>query len=568
MIGLGVSILYWQSADRLYESSMEVLVGQRSSEATNRGTMTEGSGGDTVDGDQLATHMRLFVAKKVLANAIELGDLQELDSFKTAKRNGESLIDHILSNVEVERGGEGSAEDAMVLRARYRTSNPDEAALVLSAIFGSYKAYIESQGNDSSEQAVKLIEAARRTHEQELTDADLEYRMFVQSVPVLLEGDKVRDIHKERLADMEAELNLVRSSLAESTSRLQVIESALEAREGKTVNDMDHLALLSQNEVERLKFFLEMTRGGAQSEAFQAQQPMRQEVARTHYNRLLDLIQKERALSENFGESHPLVDAARMEIEITRNFLAEHTPDTTAHSSKNLDPSEMLATYRMLLRNDISELEKRRAMLLVESEQELLAAKKVEADFMKGNALRAKLERAQTRYNQVIVRLQELNLARSYAGFSTDVLASPEAARSPVWPNVPIVLALGLGGGLAMGLLLTLVAETLDSTFSSVGDLEKATGAPVIAHMPRIQLSEIKKKVDPDSRLHPSLVAFHSPRSAEAEIYRVARTSLMIANRKESVQTIMMTSTNRATASRQRLAISRSPWPRPARKCC
>lgn len=42
--------------------------------------------------------------------------------------------------------------------------------------------------------------------------------------------------------------------------------------------------------------------------------------------------------------------------------------------------------------------------------------------------------------------------------------------------------------------------------------------------------------------LDPSLVAFHVPQSAEAEIYRVARTSLMIANRKDDVQTMMMTS--------------------------
>lgn len=290
VVGVVLAVLYWQTTTRLYESSIEVLVGQRSSEATNRGTITEGNGGDGFDGDQLATHMRLFVAKKVLAKAIENGNLKELESFKAVQQNGGSLLNHILKNVEVERGGEGSAEDAMVLRAHYRATDPAEAAIVLSAIFNSYKAYIDTQGQDSSKQAVELIEAARRTHEQELTDADLEYRNYVSSVPVLIEGDKVRDIHKERLSDMEGELNLVRSSLAESSSRLQVIESALSSG---GVKDIDHLALLSQKEVSRLKFFLDMTRGGSQSESFQAQQPMRAEVAKTHYNRLLDLIQKE-----------------------------------------------------------------------------------------------------------------------------------------------------------------------------------------------------------------------------------------------------------------------------------
>ncbi len=202
----------------------------------------------------------------------------------------------------------------------------------------------------------------------------------------------------------------------------------------------------------------------------------------------------------------------------------------------------MLKTYVMLLRNDISELQKRKAILMAEAAREMLAAKSVEASFMESNSLKAKLARAQSRYDQVIVRLQELNLARSYAGFSTDLLASAEVPRNPIWPKFPIVLALGIGEGLALGMLLTLAAETFDSTFASVSDLETATKTAVIAHVPRLNVRTLRKSAIVGSRLDPSLLTFHTPRSAEAEIFRVGRTSLMIANRKDSVQTIMVTS--------------------------
>jgi succinoglycan biosynthesis transport protein ExoP len=72
-----------------------------------------------------------------------------------------------------------------------------------------------------------------------------------------------------------------------------------------------------------------------------------------------------------------------------------------------------------------------------------------------------------------------------------------------------------------------------------VNELENAIGAPAIAHVPRFDPKDL---VDRDSQLDSSLVAYHAPRSAESEVYRVARTSLMIANRKESVQSMMMTS--------------------------
>ena len=543
IVGTLLSGLYYKTATRQYRSSIEVLVGQRSSEMTSRGTIGGATaGGQGIGDDQLATHMRLFVARKVLSQAIKMGELTQFRSFKSVQSAGGSMVDHILEHIEVERGGEGSAEDAMVLRVLYRAGDPEESALVLSSIYNSYKAYIDSQDQDSSKLAVELIDAARKTHERELHEADETYRSYVASVAVLLEGDKVRDVHKERLANMEKELNEVRSSLAESSSRLQVIQSALESDDDAVSADMGQLALLSQKEVERLKFFLEMARGGARSEAFQAQQPMRQEVAKAHYNRLLDLIQKERALSDSFGPGHPLVEAARQETALTRQFIEASTPKTIAKEENDLDPTQMVGTYVMLLKNDIAEFQKRKTLLLAESAMEMKAAKGVEADFMKANSLRAKLDRAQARYDQVIVRLQELNLSRSYAGFSTDLLASAEVAQNPIWPNLPIVLVLGLGLGTGLGIALILAAETFDSTFGSVEDLENTIGASVIAHVPRMALRDLHKAAKRGSLLDPSLVTFHAPRSPEAEIFRVGRTSMMIANRKDSVQTIMVTS--------------------------
>lgn len=542
-VGISLSMIYYFSTTPIYESDIEILVGRRSSEVTNNGTINgANASGDAIHEDQLATHMRLFVGKKMLADAITTGKLDQLASFQDAAKSGRNLIDHILENIEVERGGEGNASEAMVLRASFRDTDPDDAALVLGAIYESYRSYVESHGQDSTEQAAQLIEEARVLHEQELSDADREYRDFVRSVPVLIQGDVVQDIHKDRLANIEPELNLVRISLAEASSRLEIIERYLEQNGDELIENMDHLALLSQSEVERLKLFMEMTRGEAQSEAFQAEQPMRQEVAKAQYNRLLDLIQKEKSFSDAFGPGHPLVEAVRKETAITRQFIEANTPVKTAQENKKLSPGEMLKTYTRLLRNDIAEYKNRKTLLLAESAEELRLAKQVESDFLKGGSLKARVSRAQTRYDQVLLRLQELNLARSYAGFSTDVLASPEAAQSASWPHLPILGALGCFLGLGFGLTLAVGAELVDSTFGSVKELEQTVGAPAIAHVPRFDPGEMLSNVDSDSALDSSLVAYHSPRSTESEVYRVARTSLMIANRKGALQTLMMTS--------------------------
>ncbi len=542
-LGVGLALLYHFTATPMYESNIEILVGQRSSELTNSGTMTGAhASGDAIQEDQLATHMRLFSGRLMLADAIEKGGLKNLESFRDVIAQGGNPIDFLLKHLSVKRGGEGTARDAMVLRATFTDPNPESAAQVLAAVYTSYRDYVESHSENTSEQAVELIEEARKNHESELADADTEYREFIQSVPILLDGEKVQDIHKDRMIKLESELNIVRNNLAEQQSRLEVIESYLTEQGGAKLGQMDHLALLSQKEVERLKLFLDMTRGEATSEAFQAEQPIRAEAAKTQYNRLLELIQKERSLSDAFGTGHPLVEAVRQEIEITQQFMESNAPEAATASTKKLDPDELLKTYTMLLHNDISELEKRKAILKRDSEAEVLEAKLIENQFMKGNSLRARLTRAQMRYDQVILRLQELNLSKSYAGFSTDLLAAPEAPQKQSWPKLPILGGLGLFLGLGLGVCLALVADMLDSTFSSVEDLEKSLGANVIAHVPRFDVKKLRGGVAAESSIAASILAFHSPRSAESEIYRVARTSLLVSNRREAVRTIMNTS--------------------------
>ena len=181
-VGLSLAGLYYFATARVYESEVEILVGQRSSEVTNNGTLNNANAsGDAIQEDQLATHMRLFVSRRMLAGAIRRRNLDQLDSFKQAAANDVSGIDHILENVEVLRGGEGSASDAMVLRASYRDTDPEHAALVLSSVYESYRVYVESHGHNSTEHAVELMRWVH-THRDEATAMGLRAREYAQSV--------------------------------------------------------------------------------------------------------------------------------------------------------------------------------------------------------------------------------------------------------------------------------------------------------------------------------------------------------------------------------------------------
>ena len=543
VLGVSVATLYQYSTTPIFEADIEILVGQRSSELATSGTATNAqASGDSIQEDQLATHMRLIASRRILAEAIETHSLNSLESFKAARDKGLSAIDHLTENLKIRRGGEGAAKDAMVLTGSYTDPNAADAAKVLNAVYESYKNYVESHARNTSDEAIDLIEKAQITHEQELVDADREYREFISAVPALLEGDQLRDVHKERLTKLETELNGVRSSLAESKSRLELIESYLKSRGNEKIEEIDQLALLSQTEVERLKFFLDMTRGEVQSEAFQKDQPVRQEMAKAQYNRLLDLLQTERTLAEKYGPEHPVVETTRSQIQVIQSFISSNRPDDQPQQTKKLDPAQMLETYTRLLKNDIIEFTRREEILVEQSARELQLAKKVEGDFLKGTSLRSKLARAQSRYDEVIERLQEINLAGSYAGFSTDILGAPEVESTPAWPRFPIVMMFGTVLGTLLGLTFCVMAETVDNTFRDADDLEHSMGAPVICHVPRFDIRSLKSKINEDSTISEAVPTFHSPSSSEAEIYRVARTALMLKNRRAGGNAMMVTS--------------------------
>ncbi|MFG0262156.1 MAG: polysaccharide biosynthesis tyrosine autokinase [Novipirellula sp. JB048] len=543
VLGLSSAMLYQYSTTPIYEADIEILVGQRTSELASSGTSTSAyASGDAIQEDQLATHMRLFASRRILSEAIENHQLDQLASFVSAREKNVSAVNHLLAHLSIRRGGEGAAKGAMVLVGTYRDPNSADAAKVLDAVYNSYSAYVKSQARNTSDEAIELIVNAQATHEKELAEADNEYRQFIASVPVLLEGDQVRDIHKERLSKIETELNEVRSSLAEAKSRLELIDGYIDSKGEAEIDQMDQLALMSQKEVTRLKFFLDMTRGETQSEAFQAEQPVRQEMAKAQYSRLLDLLQTERTMAEEYGTGHPMVEATRRQIEVIESYIDSNQPEAVVKETTKLTPAEMLRTYTRLLRNDVIELGRREEILVKQSEQELAMAKRVEGDFLKGNALRSRLSRAQLRYNEVFERLQEINLAGSYAGFSTDILGAPEVERSPAWPRLPIVMLFGLVLGTVLGLSFSVLAEAVDSTFRDAMDLEASLGAPVICHVPRFDTRTLKREHNANSSIAESVPTFHAPRSTEAEIYRVARTALMLKNRRGGCQTMVVTS--------------------------
>lgn len=541
-LGLAAVSLYYFVTPKTYRSEMEILVGQKSGSVANGAASGSDVEGSQTEEDVLSTHIQLFTSRRILNAAIEAADLRAIPSFREAISDGASPIKHLISNLSVTKGGQGVARDAHTLKATYDDPSPTDCAVVLRAVFEQYAKYLDEQVEGTSTEAVNLLTASAAKNAAAVKAAEGELAAFMTSTKLLWDGDKTQNIHKDRLNQIEASLSGLAEAQAESVSRLEVIREFLAASDELEVTDLQRLSLLSEKEVGRLKLMYDITRGDVASEAFQAEQPIRQQTAEAEYDNYLKLLLQEKKLVEQFNDGHPLVKSVREQITMMREFIDKNSAKIEAKTEKDrMDPKEMLTTYVGLLEHDVAEGEKKREELLLRSEQELRSAKELESSEMKVASLRNEIIRCQSLYEETESTLKELNFIRDYAGYSTDVIGDAEPQEKAVWPRLFILLALGVFAGGGLGFLMAIAADLADTTFTDPDDVSKTLGTPVFAHVPQFPVirESVKKGRLP---LDPTVYAFHRPRSPEAEVFRILRTSVLCSIKESNTRILQITS--------------------------
>ena len=101
-----------------------------------------------------------------------------------------------------------------------------------------------------------------------------------------------------------------------------------------------------------------------------------------------------------------------------------------------------------------------------------------------------------------------------------------EPSKTPVKPNKPVNIALGLIFGLIMGLGLAFFIEYLDTSVKTIDDVERTFQAPVLGVIPQ----------------NIGLLLDEGSESKHAEAYRVLRTNLLFSRKDEKLNTIVVVS--------------------------
>jgi capsular exopolysaccharide synthesis family protein len=150
------------------------------------------------------------------------------------------------------------------------------------------------------------------------------------------------------------------------------------------------------------------------------------------------------------------------------------------------------------------------------------------------NTLKREVETNGQLFNQLLQRLEEVNVASAANTSSISIVEPAIAPFQRYRPKPKMNIALGLISGLLLGLGIAFLREALDQKINSSEDLQRISGLPVLGMIPRISRSMAKKRA--------GMIAFNDPMSAAAEAFRVLSTNLRFMSGKEDDRVILVTS--------------------------
>ena len=511
-LGCALASVYWINAPVRYESWAKVMVSQRSPQITSVDSSTS-EDQSMVDEDVLANHMEIVRSRRIVETALKRHGLLDIESIKAQLEPDVDAAEYVIDNINLTRGGEGSAKDARILSISFDHSDPDDAKLILEAILIEYQLFLGSQLSQAMSEAGRLVEDAQNNLEAALEDAQREYVDARQKAPVLFQGEGSGNVFLEQYKRLHEELLTMDIKQATVKTRLERAKQLVQGEKDGTVIDMDALGVIDPDSLQQLAVFAGLQANAGKSAEFLADQPQRNEEASAQYSKMLQLISEKQRLMADFGEGHPEVRKKQDEIALVDSFGAEKRESMSLIPTETtFTPGLLIKTYIGLLESNLTYAdESRREMEALLADAEKQARMLVNFELQEG-IMRSRVDRTQLLFDGVVEQLRDLDLASGMRGYIHEILEAPRRGEV-VWPKLSLCGIGGLMMGLMVGLFFGVMNDQQDDRFRTSEEIDSAIGIPILTRVGRMK-TDGKSPIVPDN-------------SPEGESFRILRTLLL-----------------------------------------
>ncbi len=232
---------------------------------------------------------------------------------------------------------------------------------------------------------------------------------------------------------------------------------------------------------------------------------------------------------------------------------AGHPDVVSAEARVNAARSALLAEVRNVQQaidrelNSVTRQEAGLSGLFEASKRRALELNLLEVDY---NRLRRSRDNTEKLYALLLERTKEGDLARMMQVNNIRVIDSPLQPRSPVRPRVPLNIALGIFGGVALGVAAAMARALLDRTVKTPDDVEGELGLLFLGLLPEMEGGTLaggyrrarRRRAKKETVTTPELIVHELPMSGVAEAARAIRTNLLFMSPDSPPRTLVITS--------------------------
>ncbi len=336
-------------------------------------------------------------------------------------------ISSLLNSFTVNRRG-----DSLAMTIRVRQASPLKAARIADAIA---EHYVEWTAKVTSEATTNTIAYLRTQAEERAGQiADMERKIATFAINSDLTFDPKDDWLRARMEQLNGQATVARTEEAGAVARYTETKALLASTDKQAV-----ARVLTSEQLDSL---------------------------RNEQSRLERLRAQ---LTSKFGKNHPLVVDADAELQATRTMIGNEAERIV----RELENDAKIATARTeQYGTEVAVLQKR-------MESRNLAE-------IRRREFERDLFAEQKRYDQIVLRLGDLDPERGERKASATVASYAEVPTNPSFPTPSFVIATGSLGVVVLAIIGVIIAAALDTRLHQPGDVEELLNRPNLVTVPNL----------------------------------------------------------------------------------
>ncbi len=427
------------------------------------------------------------------------------------------------------------------------------SSLVVNEIVRGYSDYLSEEYRTVGNQIYTLMMEAQEkvaTSFKKLREEAAEAKAKVEMPIVWTENGSAVNPFALNLQDLNAKLAALAVERNSITAKLKRAELAI-------ANNQDAGAILLWLSEEELPD-LNTTPTSANNALSHNLAKQQLESERMERQEMFKLKVQEQQYLSTVGESHPRLASVRQQIALLQKQIDIVREAERAEAAKVNEAlteikkqEEEVVTFKPLSaaeRLDIrlNAMQESLASLAIEEQglkelarQNEVDSKKLAMAIQDVEYLNRELEQVKSLQEAYLEKIRQLELRPKDSQRSLKELNLPTSGYL-YGPKLPPYL---MGGG-ALGFLvlagLAVLLDLADKSFRSPEDIAAEIGAPVLGHIPAMELDKLVKR--PNQLVDSSLCTIHHSRGRVSEAYRSVRTGLFFSNRSGELKVIQVTS--------------------------